>query len=286
MKGTLTAVQQHWPEYLIEAWGLGTFMISACVFGALLFHPASFFARYSLAFRTFLMGLAMGSTAVAIFKSPWGKRSGAHINPVVTLTFYRLGKINGVDAVFYAIAQFVGAALGVVLAWLMLGDLLSTVEVNFVATVPGMWGVAAAFAGEFVIAFLMMTMVLNTANHRTLHQYTPYLAGLLVAIYITFESPMSGMSMNPARTFGSAIVADTWTGWWIYFTAPPLAMLSASEAFVRTRGLKAVLCAKFDHTGIGRCIFNCRFGEIAATGKDRIEVTKEVNQFRTIAGLF
>jgi aquaporin Z len=264
-------------------------MVSACVFGVLLFHPDSYFAEYNTTLRTLLMGLAMGSTAIAIFKSPWGKRSGAHINPVVTLTFYRLGKIIGIDAIVYSIAQFVGAATGVVLAWLILGNLLAVSEVNFVATVPGMWGIAAAFAGEFVIAFVMMTMVLNSANHRTLHRYTPYFAGLLVAAYITIESPVSGMSMNPARTFSSAIVADTWTAWWIYFTAPTIAMLAAAEGFVRTRGVKAVLCAKIDHTGTARCIFNCRFGEMNAesgVAARKIEVTKEAHQFRTIAGLF
>jgi aquaporin Z len=279
-------VKRHWPEYMIEAWGLGTFMVSACIFGVLLFHPDSYLTGYDNFSRSFLMGIAMGSTAIAIFKSPWGKRSGAHINPVVTLTFYRLGKINGVDATFYAIAQFAGAAAGVVLAWLLLGHLLSANEVNFVTTVPGMWGLAAAFAGEFIIALLMMTMVLNTGNHRKLHIYTPYLAGLLVAIYITFESPISGMSMNPARTFGSAIVADTWTAWWIYFTAPSLAMLGAAEVFVRTRGLRAVLCAKFDHTGVAACIFNCQFGEIETKAIGQIEVTEQAHQFRTIAGLF
>lgn len=289
MNGTLATIKSNWLEYLIEAWGLGTFMVSACVFGVFLLHPDSYFADYSSPVRNMLMGLAMGSTAIAIFKSPWGKRSGAHINPVVTLTFYRLGKINGIDAIFYSISQFVGAAIGAVLAWLMLGNLLAVSEVNFVATVPGMWGIAAAFAGEFVIAFLMMTMVLNTANHRALHRYTPFFAGFLVAIYITFESPISGMSMNPARTFGAAIVADTWTAWWVYFTAPTISMLAAAEVFVRTRGLKAVLCAKLDHTGVARCIFNCRFGEMNAESSEptrKIEVTKEAHQLRTIAGLF
>lgn len=282
-------MRDHWPEYLIEAWGLGMFMVSACLFGVFFFHPDSYFAGSSLSFRNVLMGLAMGGTAVAIFKSPWGKRSGAHINPVVSLTFYRLGKIGGVDAAFYSLAQFVGATAGVLLCWFLVGDLLSVNEVNFVSTVPGMYGIAAAFAGEFVIAFLMMTMVLNVSNHRTLFRYTPYLAGLLVAIYITVESPVSGMSMNPARTFGSAVVGNTWTAWWIYFTAPPLAMLAAAEVYVRTRGIRAVLCAKFDHGGLARCIFNCRFDEPLDPEADKpgsIEVTKEAHQFKTIAGLF
>lgn len=289
VNGTIAAVKSHWPEYLIEALGLGTFMVSACVFGVLIFHPDSYFAGYAITSRNVLMGIAIGATAISIFKSAWGKRSGAHINPAVTLTFFRLGRISGVDAVWYSTAHFIGAVVGVSFAWVVLGGTVAVPEVNFVATVPGVYGLAAAFAGEFVIAFLMMTMVLNTANHRTLHRYTPYLAGLFVAVYIALESPISGMSMNPARTFGSAILADTWTAWWIYFIAPPAAMLAAAEMFVRTRGLKAALCAKLDHTGTARCIFNCRFDEMheeKSEAAGTIEITKEAHQFRTIAGLF
>lgn len=258
----LESLRKHWPEYLIEAWGLGTFMVSACVFGVLLFHPESLLADVSMTARGILMGLAMGSTAIGIFCSPWGKRSGAHINPAVTFTFYRLGKINGSDALFYVAAQFLGGIIGVLFAWILLGERLAASQVNFVATVPGPYGVAAAFAGELVIAFFMMTMVLVTSNHRKLYRFTPFIAGLMVAAYIAVESPISGMSMNPARTFGSAFVGDVWTAWWIYFTAPPIAMLAAAEVYIRVRCLNAVLCAKLHHNNAARCIFNCRFGEI------------------------
>ncbi len=100
----------HWPEYLIEAAGLGFFMVSACSFAALLFHPASP-VRPVIAgnmLRSVLMGVAMGMTNIAIIYSPWGKRSGAHINPSVTLTFFRLGKVEPWDALFYTLAQFAG----------------------------------------------------------------------------------------------------------------------------------------------------------------------------------
>lgn len=270
----------------MEASGLGSFMVSACAFGVLLFHPDSYLAGYDHSIRNIFMGLAMGATAIAIFKSPWGKRSGAHINPVVTLTFYRLGKIAGVDAAFYSIAQFAGASIGVLVSWICFGGPLAVSEVNFVATVPGIWGTAAAFAGEVVIAFVMMTMVLYTGNHKTLHRFTPFLAGLLVALYITFESPISGMSMNPARTFGSAIFAGVWTGWWIYLTAPMLAMLAAAELYVRRRGLKKVLCAKLDHSGQARCIFNCRFAEIAVNESDANDVARSPLNFKPVKGLF
>jgi len=273
----------------MEAFGLGIFMISACGFGVLLFHLDSYLASIDLFGRNILMGVAMGATAIAIFTSPWGKRSGAHINPVVTFTFFRLGKIAGTDALFYGIAQFVGAMIGVFTSLVLFGSSLSVDEVNYVATVPGMWGIAAAFAGEFVIAFVMMTMVLNVGNHKTLNRFTPFLAGLLVALYIAVESPISGMSMNPARTLGSAVFADTWTGWWIYFTAPTLAMLVAAELYVRTRGLKHVLCAKLDHSGTARCIFRCNFHQASPALKPdpeiHIEVTKML-RVTEVKGLF
>lgn len=232
----LEALKNHWPEYLIEAWGLGTFMVSACVFGVLLFHPDSALAGFSFETRNILMGVAMGTTAILIFCSAWGKRSGAHINPAVTLAFVRLGKIKPADAVYYVIAQFAGAILGVLVSWIFLGEPLAHSAVNFVPTLPG-GGIAAAFAAEAVIAFFMMITVLMTGNHRKLSRFTPFLAGLLIALFISIESPVSGMSINPARTFGSAIVGNIWTGWWIYFIAPPIAMLAAAELYLRAKGL-------------------------------------------------
>jgi aquaporin Z len=281
----LDAIKNHWREYLMEAWGLGTFMISACVFGVVLFHPASPGTSLNSALHNAPMGAAMGATAIGIFCSPWGKRSGAHINPAVTFAFWRLGKIKNWDAAFYILAQFAGGAAGVFVSWLLLGAALENSAVNFVATVPGAYGAGAAFAAEAVISFLMMMMVLTTLNSAKWSRFTPFFAGTLVAFYITFENPLSGMSMNPARTFGSAIWGNVWTGWWIYFVAPPLAMLAAAEVYVRARGLKSVLCAKFHHHNTARCIFNCRFGEIAKK-EDFIEVTNQKAMFPPAVGLF
>jgi len=84
-------------------------------------------------------------------------------------------------------------------------------------------------------------------------------AGLLVMTYISIEAPISGMSMNPARTLGSAFSAANWTAIWIYFTAPPLGMLLAAELYVRPRGPARVLCAKLHHDNRERCIFRCNY---------------------------
>ncbi len=255
----LERLNNHWPEYAIEAWCLGTFMLSACAFGVLLAHPSSPVFQRDAVVRMILMGIAMGTTAVAIICSPWGKRSGAHFNPAVTLTFFRLGKITLPDAAFYILAQFIGGVIGVGIAWLILGNLLADSAVDFVATLPGKYGVGAAFAAEVIISFLMMSMILFTSNTAHLSRLTPFFAGLLVMLFIVVESPVSGMSMNPARTFASAAAANNWAAIWIYFIAPTLAMLTAAEVFVRTRGLGAVLCAKLHHHNKMRCIFNCNF---------------------------
>jgi aquaporin Z len=279
-KTMVEAWKNHWQEYLIEAWCLGTFMISASFFGVLLFHPASPTATLSFLTRNILMGAAMGLTAIGIICSPWGNRSGAHFNPAVTLVFLRLGKIARIDAAFYVAAHFVGGIAGVLFSWLILGDLLRAEGVMFVITVPGRLGVTAAFFAEVIISFLMMTMILNTSNSAKWSRLTPYFAGLMLAAFIATESPISGTSLNPARTFATAAVANVWTGWWIYFTAPLIAMLSAAEIFVRRRGIKAVLCAKLRRNGKKRCIFRCGY-----CAERIIEVTKQSQIFPTITGL-
>src|SRR5436309_1810804 len=85
------------------------------------------------------------------------------------------------------------------------------------------------------LCFFMMSVVLITSNTTRLNHFTGLFAAILVAAYIGFENPFSGMSMNPARTFGSAVSAHLWTALWVYFTARPLGMLLAAEAYTRTK---------------------------------------------------
>jgi aquaporin Z len=254
MTSMTSTLRAHWPEYLIEAAGLGAFMISACAFGVLIFHPGSpahraFESDFA---RRVVMGLAMGATAVAIIYSPWGQRSGAHINPSTTLAFLRLGKIERADAAFYVAAQFVGAVAGVAVSWALLGEKLAHPSANFVATVPGPAGALVAFGAEATISFLLMWVVLHVSSSR-FQRFTGLCAGVLVTLYIAFEAPISGMSMNPARSFGSAVFASAaFTPLWIYFLAPPLGMLLAA-ALVPARARRG--CAKLDHPADRPCIF-------------------------------
>ncbi|HAV61474.1 MAG TPA: hypothetical protein DCY13_03815, partial [Verrucomicrobiales bacterium] len=233
---------RHWPEYLMEGALLGLFMISAGVVGVLLEHPDSTFRKVlaSPDLRRALGGVAMGLTAIALIHSPWGKQSGAHFNPAVTINFWRLGKMRGADAAGYLVGQFTGGVLGIVGARWLMGTALADPAVNWVATVPGATGFAAAAIGEFTIAFLHILAILFISNHPRMAPYTGWFAGLLVATWITFEGPFSGMSMNPARTFASALPGNIWTGWWIYFTAPVLGMLTAGFVFGALRAQRPV----------------------------------------------
>lgn len=257
----ISALKHHWPEYLIESAGLGFFMVAACFGSAILWYPSSpvHLAITSPVMLRGLMGGAMGLTAVAIVYSPWGKRSGAHINPAFTLTFFRLGKIEPWDAAFYILFQFLGAAVGVLVAALFLGAVLAAPTVDYAVTVPGPAGAAVAFVAESAIAFVLMWVVLLSTNSKNYARFTGLFVGLLLMVYITIESPLSGMSMNPARTLGSAASARVFTSLWVYFTAPILGMLLAAEAYVRLRSIEAVGCAKLHHNNNKRCIFRCGY---------------------------
>src|SRR5262245_1483939 len=200
----MAAPTRHWPEYLIEVAGLAAFMVSAATMTTSLEHPASPI-RTLIAdpmLRRLPMGLAMGLTSAALVYSPWGRRSGAHFNPAVTFTFLRLGKISRHDAFFYACAQFAGGVLGIATGALILRQWIADPAVNYVATLPGPNGLPMAFVAEATISFLLMTVILAVSNHVRIARYTGVFAACLVAAFITFEAPLSGMSMNPARTFG------------------------------------------------------------------------------------
>lgn len=255
------AVRSHWPEYGMEAAGLGLFMISAAVVTAAFEYPHS--PLHDLVpdptIRRILIGLGMGFTAIGLIYSPWGKRSGAHLNPAVTLAFFRLGKIRAGDALGYVAAQFAGGTIGLWLATQVLGLAIEHPAVNYVVTVPGSEGTAIAFVAEAMMSFGLMLVVLVVSNRMALNRWTGVFAGALVAVYIAVEAPLSGMSMNPARTFASAVPAHLWTEYWLYLTAPLLGMLSAAECYVRTTGIHQVLCAKLHHQNRTRCIFACHY---------------------------
>ena len=252
-----TCLRHNWPEYLMEAAAMSLYLFFTCLFATLLQHPNSPILKTipSAIVRRGLMGITVGATVAAIALTPWGKQSGGHINPAMTFTFYRLGNVGLWDAVFYGVAQFGGAAWGVAIATCLLRGAPGSETVRFAATLPGKYGSGVAFVAEAVISFNLMLTVLFVSNHERLARYTPYFVGALYAIFIMFETPLSGMSMNPARTLGPALLGRYWRALWVYFLAPTLGMLAASEVFLWARGGIGPYCAKLHHANSKRCIF-------------------------------
>jgi aquaporin Z len=259
-------------------------MVSAALFTALLEYPGSPVHQLipNGAARRALIGLAMGLTAIALIYSPWGQRSGAHINPAVTLTFLRLGKVMPWDAAFYIASQFIGGVCGVLLSKLLLGSIIAHPSVSYVTTVPGPAGAGVAFLAEAAIACGMMLMVLFVTNTPKLARFTALFAGALVFLYITFEAPLSGMSINPARTVASAVPSGIWTAGWIYFVAPVLGMLLSAQVYRATHDSPATACPKLHHGTKQRCIFCGHPGaQNSGTRATNEEGTESISSERT-----
>lgn len=231
------AWKHHWPYYVAEAMGLACFLCCASMATVLLQHPASPVrqALNSAIARRSVLGVVMGLVSVSIAYSSWGKRSGAHINPAVPLAFWWLGSISSVDALWCVVAQSTGAIAAGQLMFLVLGRLYADSPVHYVMTkpMPQPLGEPIAFAAEFVISLLMMFLLLWALQNKKIKDKAGWLVGGLIAVYILVESPYSGMSLNPARSVGSAVAAGDYHGLWVYWLAPPAAMWTAALLFRR-----------------------------------------------------
>lgn len=242
--------ENHWRVYLMEAAGLAGFVFGAGLLSVLLEHPdlfvmqSSFGGEENAIWRRVPLGILMGGYITFITRL-WGERSGAHINPTVTWTFFRLGKINFADAVFYTAAQFAGAFAAAQILKFALGHYFAHPLIDFGVTKPKPPHTSTeAFVAEFVISFVLMFVVLAAANSTKLEKKAPLIIGILIALYLIVETPYSGMSLNPARSTGAAVAANKYEHLWIYFVAPGLAMLLAAELFLRAKPLLPVIVDK------------------------------------------
>ncbi len=168
--------------------------------------------------RRLIAGFLFGTTGALIAVSHIGKISGAHINPVVTLAFWIIGKMDGAHATIYVVAQCVGAVLGAI-PLLMWGE--AGKSIAYGATLPGpQYGVWIALAGEIITTFALIIGLFVFLGHKRLSAWTPLLFPFLYAIMVYLEAPISGTSTNPARSLGPAVISDHWNGWWVYLVGP------------------------------------------------------------------
>ena len=262
VRAALAALRGNWPEYLMEAWGLGTLMLVGAAAAAVVQIPGLGLMQLAGPFwQRVAVGGTVAVTAALLIYSPWGRQCGAHFNPSATLTFLLLGRVRFWDALFYIVFQIGGAAVGLLTAALCFGDTLRMPPVEWLATYPTGMKVALPFAAEFLASFAVMSLILATGGTARVARYTGLVDAGATFILSLFEVSASGFSLNPARSLVSAVPSGHWNGFWIYLVAPPAGMVLAAFVNGRVIPLPPMMCAKLMHDGSTRCI-HCGFRPI------------------------
>jgi MIP family channel proteins len=170
------------------------------------------------------IGLAFAFVVLAMIVA-LGHLSGAHINPAVTLAFWSVRRFPTREVGPYIGAQCVGALAAAALLRLLLGPIG-----DLGATVPHI-GIGRAFALEWVLSFGLMLVIAAVATDRRVPDGIAAVAVGLTVGFCALLGPLTGSSMNPARSFGPALVGGQWTGHWLYWVAPITGMMAAARLY-------------------------------------------------------
>ncbi len=249
--------QLHWFEYGAELLGTAFLLFGGVSAIAFDFGTGSPLAHVlpDTSVRLLITGLLFAGSGSLVAISPLGKLSGAHINPAVSLAFWLQGKMHHFDLGGYILGQFLGATLGTLLVVLVWRE--RAISVGDGRTLPGVgYPLWLVFLAEVSLTFLLvLSIFLFVSNHR-LMRWTPLMVWILVAVMVWLEAPISGTSLNPARSFGPALISWFWQDQWLYWIAPPLGALLAVGAFrLLPIGKLDVLTGKLFHVPHYRSIF-------------------------------
>lgn len=249
-------MRQQLPAYAAELVGTAVMMAIGVGAIALFWAPGSPIPPIvSERLRLLVTGLVFAGGATLVVYSPLGRISGGHLNPAVTCAFWRLHRIGGPDALAYAIAQTIGAVVGVGAVRFVAGDLATAVDLGMTRPGAGISRIAAC-GYESAITFLLMFLILTCLNRPKIAPRTGIAAGLLVALLVMIEAPLTGTSLNPARSLAPALLMGRLDDVWIYLVAPPIGAVLAAHAWRGRFGARqSLICAKLYHGGASPCQF-------------------------------
>jgi len=219
----------HVVEWLAEGLGTALLLVGGLSAVCLDFGSGSPVARVvgDPSARLLLTGLLFSGTGSLVAVSPLGRRSGAHLNPAVTLALRVAGRVHAHDLAGYVVAQLLGATAGAAVVRLLWGDV--AVSIGDGVTTPGPHTSAlAAVAIEALMTAILILTIFGCLRDRRLAPWTPLVLWPVIAALVWRGAPYTGTSLNPARSLGPALVADRWNDVWIYVAGPLLGALSVA----------------------------------------------------------
>jgi len=209
--------------------GLATFALVFAGCGAIVTN-----AEYGEALGAVGVALTFG-LIIMVMVYATGHLSGAHINPAVTLAFTVTRHFPGRDAVAYIGAQLAGATLGAAVLLAVWTDK----PADLGATVPSV-GAGSALVYEVILtAFLMFVIMAVATDTRAVGAAAAIAIGGTVGLDALFGGAVTGASMNPARSFGPALMAGEWDDFWLYIVGPILGAALGALAYQAVRGEEA-----------------------------------------------
>ena len=203
-------------KYIVEF--LGTFILVFFGTGSIIIAEEIGF------FDTFSIGVVFGVTVWLLIEI-FHKIGDVHINPAVTISFFIKKEIFLKDTLFYLLLQIIG---GILASYVL--HIIFPLNIKLGNTLPrDLW--QEAFVYEFFLSFILMLVILITTSFEKLNRFVPFLIGFTVFLEAWLVGPITGASMNPARSIGPSIISDNTTFLWLYILAPISGMILSTLLF-------------------------------------------------------
>jgi aquaporin Z len=242
----------HWRIWAAECAGTGLLILGGLSVVCLVFGRGSPVPELlpSQSARLLLTGLLFSGCNSLLAVSPFGRLSGAHLNPAVTLAFRALGRVSRHDVVGYVLAQLVGAVAGAAALQLLWGPVADSIDGG--VTVPTV-SLPAAFALEAAMTALLVAVILFFVSNARLARWTPLAIWPLIALLVWGGAPYTGTSLNPVRSAGPAFVFANLDSLWLYLVAPTAGALAVALAWRRRHPAAQPKTAKLFHDSRYAC---------------------------------
>ena len=229
----------HWTEWGCEFAGTALLLLGGLSAVCLDFGSGSPVARavpdHSL--RLLITGMLFAGSGSLVAVSPLGRRSGAHLNPCVTLAFWRRGHVHPHDLAGYTAAQFAGAFVGTALVRWWWGAQARSVHLGVTEPRPGLPVLGAAGIEALMTAVMVLAILIAVSSARSA-PFTPLVVWIVVAVLVWQGAPWTGTSLNPARSLAPAVLRGDYRNLWVYFVGPLCGSLAAVGAFGLLPGLE------------------------------------------------